>query len=140
MVHQKLRRRREFVYRSQPDRAVGMSASWYLGNKEFVGTRRDVQRHTKIKTLVILSEAKDLLLHASLHKLMRVDDCFDCEAPRCARNDKLGRRFPADVINEPITRKFRYFLQRARLFKKVCRAWDDLEFHFAAHPIACLLV
>ena len=37
-----------------------------------MGTGGDVQRHTKIKTRVILSEAKDLSLHAALHKLMRV--------------------------------------------------------------------
>jgi hypothetical protein len=68
----KLRRRREPVCRSQPDRAVGMFACWYLGNEEFVGKGGDVQRHTKIKTRVILSETKDLSLHASLHKLIRV--------------------------------------------------------------------
>jgi hypothetical protein len=64
-----------------------MSARLNLGNQEFVGTGRNVQRYTKIETRVILSEAKDLLLDTALHKLISVTACFDCEVPRFARND-----------------------------------------------------
>ena len=44
----------------------------YLGNEKSLGKGRDVQRHTKIRARVILSEAKDLSLHAVLHKLVCV--------------------------------------------------------------------
>ena len=77
---------------------------------------------------------------ASTHDLLKFMDAHtdNQKIPRSARNDPLMRA--ADMIDKPITREFGDFLQRARFLEKMCRAWDDLEFHFTAHPIACLLV
>jgi len=46
----------------------------------------------------------------------------------------------ADVFDKPIACELCDFLQRPWFFEEMRRARDDLEFHFAVHPIACLLV
>src|SRR5262245_41929614 len=45
-----------------------------------------------------------------------------------------------NVFGKPIARECGDFLQRSWLFKEMGRAWKNLQFHFAAHPIPRLLV
>ena len=44
------------------------------------------------------------------------------------------------VAQKPVTRELCDLFQRARLFEKMCRAGNDLQLHFAAQPIASLLI
>jgi len=44
------------------------------------------------------------------------------------------------MTHKPVTRELRHFLQRARFFEKMCRAGNNLQLHFAAQPIAGLLI
>jgi hypothetical protein len=46
----------------------------------------------------------------------------------------------SDVIDEPIARQLCDSVERARFFKEMRRAGNDLQLYFAAHPIARLLV
>ena len=41
---------------------------------------------------------------------------------------------------KPIARKFGDLLERAWFFKEMRRPGNDLQFHFAAHPVAGLFV
>ena len=39
------------------------------------------------------------------------------------------------MMNKPIAREFGHFFQRTWFPKEMCRAGDNLQFHFAAHAI-----
>ncbi len=99
-----------------------------MGHKELVGPRCDLQRVTRIRRARIRSVVAALFER----RIIFVFGFEDFHRPPL--------RLMREVSHEPVARQFCDLLQRARFFKEMRRAGNDLQFHFAAHPVACLLV
>src|SRR4030095_12135466 len=110
MVYQKLRRRCEPLYRSQPNCAIGMSALRHLGDEKSVGTSGHVQG---------MNEAR-MTNHEA--------------------REQFASSFHDEMGDKPFARECGDSFQRPGFFEEVRRAWNNLQLHFAAHSIACLLV
>src|SRR5439155_10049235 len=139
MVYQKLRRGRESVCRSQPDRAAGMSARWNLGDKESVGARGNVQRMTNVECRLTNDERSPnwQIVGRLCQTLWRFT-----ETPTIIRISSLLRHwnirhssFASEMKHKPIAREFGHLLQGIRLLKQMCCAGNDHQLRFATHLV-----